>query len=266
MSPPISPELLQHVDACARYAAERTLCIVRGDADGFEGMGSALATTVDDEAFLLTAGHVIDRRLDGDEAVFIAPAPGTTGLTEIDAEHAFRTTTKKLKRLRDDPIDVAVIPLRGDSVARVASAITSLREADAKDKGSSKALYMAVGYPHENVTIDAEARTFDCKPQAYFGPGVDPAVRRPKVRTAVELRIRFSRSKCMNSHGRQIAAPPMHGMSGGGVWRVVNSSGEREYPPRLVGILHTLDEVARATTIPVVVHALTLHFAPKRDE
>lgn len=203
----------------------------RGDPDL---VGSSVLLRVADESFLLTAGHVMDRRRN--TTLYVGGEPR---MVELSGE--YRTTRVPGSNSRKaDRTDLGVLPLSDAQVSGLGSVgLVELRDLDPEEVVDPTPVtgtrYIVSGFP---VSKQSRLATSELKAKSVWLPLVPQDVReyQPGLDERHHIVLEFDRTNMVGPTGT-VTAPDPHGMSGGPVWSVdLYGLGRVPDRPRLVGI------------------------------
>jgi hypothetical protein len=209
--------------------------IFRQTDEGPEQIGSGVLLQVADAHFLLTAAHVTDERRT--KPLLIPAKTGFVNLFGLFIE----SPMPHLGSRKDDKLDVAVVKLSQDLVARLHDHLLFLDHGDCNlaDVTEPKDVYTIIGYPAKKSGIDGNAVVTD--QFSLSGDGVldyrfEELGLDPRRHIIVQLRM-----KRTIHYSNMLKRQPPHpeGMSGGGIFAWDKALPELSAlgQPKLVGIL-----------------------------
>lgn len=191
------------------------------------------------EYFVLTAAHVTRPATDFGFAQYIAPRIPKAPLIRLDDAVAHATDP-------EDPWDLAAVHLPKSTAEKIAEGrkflrLVQLDHSDGHDKDDILAL---VGYPEANMVHDTFKRSVRTKPLPYltvwYGGDRGPI---PDSDPGLHLLVEFTRRESVNQSGEEVEVPAPFGISGCGIWRLMNGKSRKNSwtsnEIRLIGIQHS---------------------------
>ncbi|MDB6130024.1 MAG: hypothetical protein JWM04_1131, partial [Verrucomicrobiales bacterium] len=183
--------------------------------------------------FLITAAHVLDGARGN--PVYIGLQRGYIEISGVG-----KNTAASHGNRNDDRVDVAFISL--DTVFADAAAenyaFLPIQFVDVQDNGADGTPYVVNGCPSKKVKREGRTfypSTYELKITGrthddYDGFGISPFT---------HIAMEFDRSKMTDGHGRRVHSPKLSGVSGGPVWKFIQTKtadGQAAFTRRLVGI------------------------------
>ncbi len=192
--------------------------------------GSAVMLRIDDHRFALTAAHVADNSASFPLYIGSSTRPVRLSGTKI------ATKLKPGQRREDDPLDVAVIHLDGETTRYLRDdEFIDVSQIDAGPLPEDE-IFLVAGYPGTRrrdiptkATLEVTLYPFlACsRPRAAYA--------RVRRNPADQLILGFSKKRLWRQ-GVRVIAPDLDEMSGCGVWSIFHSSGSLLDGPRLAGL------------------------------
>lgn len=199
---------------------------------GYDLIGSSVLCSVGGRMFLISAAHVLDWGKDGD--LFIGLPNGYLKITDpanvTDAPDGCR---------EDDRIDIGFICLSEHAAAllRPTYAALPMSWVSVEDISTAGQAYRVFGCPDRKV--DKDGRIFH--PALYdFGLVSHPPKKYEElgVSPLTHIALEFDVQRMVDGSSRRVTAPHPRGISGGPVWKVINTEfeGRSTTTFRLAGI------------------------------
>jgi hypothetical protein len=171
----------------------------------------------------------------------------------------------------DDPFDVGFIHLPPDLAAALDGCVF-LDESDIdlterpRNADDSRSLYLALGWPQNRFSFDWRAKSTKPENLGYFGPAA-PADRYQSLGLdpRFHLLVAFDDKKVVMSSGSIGMAQKLHGMSGGGIWRVNSFARGDPSSDKIVALTvrrEPQEDCIVATRLSVVLAALDRRLGP----
>ncbi len=215
----------------------RTVPILAWARDGLPVLqGSGILLKVADAGFLVSAAHVLTDVVRDGRGLFIGLADGVDILSLEGLDTQVSTDERD--------IDVAFVRLPPELDGRISQHRPFLRldQVDTARRSPEKGLYIVAGFPRRDTQTDGSRRVIDAKPfclstTLYDGDWDDFTV-------GTSIVLSYTRM-VIDERGDLARPPPLEGVSGCGIWRVV---GEHHPTPghwdvtsiRLAGIEHSV--------------------------
>jgi hypothetical protein len=234
----------------------------------FRVIGSGVLFAISDRRFAFSAAHVLDdvnACFEHSLPVFISPGMKSTALIPIRGGNYFiRPKLPRSRDRRDDPLDVGFVEWtkeNGDEIAKTRRFL-HLFQLEPHDRGHRDSAYLVYGYPDAAVETNHEEQTVSYEPLNYITHAYRGARGElPRPVPEFEIVLDFLPSRSTNGpDGSPSPLYPPHGISGCGIWRIVEGGTKRDqWKPsmvKLVGIEHTWNhqvEVFRGTRIAYLV-------------
>lgn len=259
-----NPELLERVKVLSEQVLEAGKSLLRyvcpiynvGERKAPTLLGSGVLLKIGSQHFLLTACHVLD------------DAEGT--LYYEGPEHL---EVLEGMSMRSQDRDFAFLQLDEATALNITRyGFLELSDLDASDQAAEGTFYLFTGYPatrsrakHALKSIGSNPLTILCAPadkKEYVTLGKEEAF---------HLLVKFQRNRVTGPDGKRQVSPDPHGMSGGGVWRVVDFSRPDNLPavdPKLVGLCIEQDKQAGvlvAVRISLALEAIRQSVPPLAD-
>ena len=189
-------------------------------------VGTGLLLGVGAHRFLITAAHVLDANEAG-ETDYCDLATYGQGETVVLNGESFRTAVPKGKTRFADRLDIGFLRLDDASAKQIGEdRFLSPANCDLDDTGRKHGLYGALGYP-ACLNHDVEP---DCATPTIPSPFVYTTVLHPAeayrkygASQNTHLLLNVSQRKTRAAGGRKVKLPDFHGMSGGGLWRLIQA-------------------------------------------
>lgn len=179
---------------------------------GYDLVGSSVLCGVGEETFLISAAHVLDQ---GNENLFIGTPSGFFELTD--------QVVRSIGRGQDDRFDVGFIRLNKDLVSQLSAyARIPAGWSDRDISISGRQWYRIFGCPWRKV----EKNAYTFYPQVYHFDLQSSPAENHVDRTSPETHIalEFIPRKMLDGANRQITAPNLEGVSGGPVWKFIQTT------------------------------------------
>lgn len=193
---------------------------------------------VDRHHFLVTAAHVLDANNECNACDLATYGQDCTEAVVLHGD-SFRTSVPQGKTRLDDRLDVGFIRLGDELVAQIGEdRFLPPQMADVESRRRLPAVYGALGYPADyNVEVSPTVDTpVTPHPFLYISTFHPPeAYRRLGVSEGTHLLLQISNKKTRAAGGTKEKVPDLHGMSGGGFWRLT-AYGSNPAAPRLLGV------------------------------
>jgi hypothetical protein len=229
---------------------------------GPELKASCVLFSLEDIRLIITAGHVFDD-LQG-SAIYVG---GEKRLVQLRGQY-FRT--KPNGSLEKDRFDLAFMELDADALAIIGN-IRFLQsgDLDPNDIAAKSHLYCILGYPAtKNVHVDYERHKTLLTPYIFSSNSPDFDVyRRINILEESHILINFDRKRTTNKTYKILTAPKLHGISGGGIWRIRDYSKVASLSgpsaKKLVGIIiesHPMHKVIIGVRISCVIEAVRTNY------
>ena len=185
--------------------------------------GSSVLLQVGGLHLLVTAAHVLR---DAGSIPFIA---GPTLQVE---------PLKYVREVAEEKWDFAILELHDEGVKAMANfSFWQAEYCDPNDVAARGHLYAFIGFPGSRNKTKYSAKFIKRGAFAYAeGPVSTSVYRAMKVQEQGSLLVNFDRNKVVGAEGKIETAPDLHGMSGGGAWRIDRVGAEGCEGASLVGI------------------------------
>lgn len=222
-------------------------------------VGSGVLLRFKGEHFLLSASHVMDRT---DVSLYIG-----TETTWKELPHPYHYTVPSTE---PDPFDVGFVHLP-EELAHSLDGCVFLEESDIdlrerpSYKQDRRSLYLALGWPQNRFKFNWHEKKTKLENLGYFGPaaqqglyagsGLDPRL---------HLLIALDQEKVVHQSGSLGTPPKLHGISGGGVWRVDSFATRNPAADKLVAVTIRREPQLGclvATRVGVLLEAITRRVA-----
>jgi len=179
------------------------------------------------EHFLLSAAHVIKKP---DVSLYLGTE---TSWKELPHPYHYTVPSASRDGPTADIFDVGFIHLPRQ-LAQELDGCVFLQETDVDlaeqplYAEGSRSLYVALGWPQNRFKFDWREKKTKPDNLGYFGPAAPiDCYRRLDLDPTSHLLLSFDQESVVNPSGAVGLAPKLHGMSGGGIWRV-NSFATRD--------------------------------------
>lgn len=231
-------------------------------------IGSGVLFQIAEHHFLITAAHVTDaikKAMSHGYLLYTAAGQPQRESIQFNRFPILSTLEQGLGR-EDDPYDISVITLPAEVVRALLPGrrFLHLPEIDVLDGRRAGSLYVVFGYPSGTCAHDREFNAISTEPLLY---GTRVSQREledlnPPRNPKTDYLLDFSQEFGVRLDGQDGGPPDPKGISGCGIWRVIDSheNADRWSPDqvRLVGIEHSWSRrkhYVRGTTIGI---ALTM--------
>lgn len=195
---------------------------VSGDADL---LGSGVLLQVEGTRFLVTAAHVTDEFFCERWRQILFGTPDGDELIPVFTVRYARSKKRTNANREDDPLDLAVLELRPEIADQLSAFMRFVMLSDlALDPDTLKdGRYLVVGYPGFRVEKDEMDQTIVAQILPYF-TGVFDMERNavPNISSADHLVFDVNRVDEPEGAGDRLDLDQTHGISGGGVWRILD--------------------------------------------
>ena len=214
---------------------------VSGEADHY---GSGVLLQVEGTRFLVTAAHVSDEFCcERWKQIFFGTPDGENVIPVLTVRHA-RSKKRADPNREDDPLDLAVFELRLDIADKLSAFMrfATLRELELDPDKLKDGRYLVLGYPEFRAEKDEMDQTIVAQVLPYF-TGLydmerDPA---PNISPADHIVLDVNRRDQAGGAGDRLDLDQTHGISGGGMWRILDEDQPIESldwrQAKLVGII-----------------------------
>ena len=212
-----------------------------GEADHY---GSGVLLQVEGMRFLVTAAHVSDEFFcERWRQIFFGTPDGDEVIPVITIRYAGSKKRNETNR-EDDPLDLAVLELRPDIADKLSAFMrfVTLSELELDPDKLKDGRYLVLGYPEFRAEKDEMDQTIVAQILPYF-TGLydmerDPA---PNISPADHLVLDVNRRDEAGGAGDRLDLDQAHGISGGGMWRILDEDQPIESldwrQAKLVGII-----------------------------
>ena len=195
---------------------------VAGEADHF---ASGVLLQVEGTRFLVTAAHVSDEFFcERWKQIFFA-TPSEDDLIPVITVRYCRSKKQTDSNREDDPLDLAVLELRPDIADKLAASMrfVTLSELELDPDKLEDGRYLVIGYPAFRAEKDEMDQTIVAQVLPYF-TGLydmdrDPA---PNISLADHIVLDVNRMDEAEGAGDRLDLDETHGISGGGMWRILD--------------------------------------------
>jgi hypothetical protein len=194
-----------------------------GDADHY---GSGVLLQVEDTRFLVTAAHVTDEFFCERWRQIFFGTPNGDELIPVLTVSYVRSKIRSKPNREDDPLDLAVLELRPEIADQLAAFMRFVRlsELELDPDKLKDGRYLVVGYPEFRAEKDEMDQTIVAQVLPYFTGPYDmehnPA---PDISPADHLALDVNRVDEAGG-GDLLDLDQTHGISGGGMWRVLDEN------------------------------------------
>jgi len=229
--------------------------------------GTGTLLEIADRHFVLTAAHVLDHATIHNIPHYLPPSANGGSLIHLNKVRAYTTPVPRNRvetdpeMRNDDPNDVGVVELTPEIAALLLPArrFARLHELD-KRKGHDQAMYMVIGYPRAFMKmLDAEGskiytEPLRCVTELHRGelPDRDPDA---------HIFLTYPKEG-IDGEDNPYISPHAIGISGGGIWRLADSTKPAELwkaeDAKLVAIEHSWHAAKRYVRGTSVAMALAL--------
>lgn len=179
--------------------------------------------------FILTAAHVFDKWKTTPIPLNITDGvPGNLlfGIGEVTLRRS--PTAQPQKMLRDDPYDTCVCDISQATADRIAAGnrfrFLELSEIDPWDKQDHRSWYMVFGFPGELNKTDPMPKVLGSNAAAYatlLYLGERGSIPWKEADRGVGILMDYGPNTTRDDSGQIVKSPNPRGMSGGGMWRLV---------------------------------------------
>jgi hypothetical protein len=281
--------LCEELDSTTRAFMSRTSMAVREPISKVtmplfaevNGQGWLCATgvllRVREKHFILTAAHVFDNWNTMPIPLNITDGVNGNPFFPIGEVTLRRSPTANPRnRLADDPYDICVCDISLATAERIAAGnrfeFLKLSEVDAWNKQDPRSWYTVFGFPGELNKTEVEPKVLRSNACAYATVlylGERGEIPWSDADRGVGILMDYGPNTTRNDSGQTVIPPHPCGMSGGGMWQVVeygSNMGDWSVKSlKLVGIqsaVHELEQVLRGTRIE---HALRFIYRGHED-
>jgi hypothetical protein len=187
--------------------------------------GSGVLLQVEGKRFLVTAAHVSDEFCcERWKQIFFGTPDGDDLIPVLTVSYA-RSRKRTDPNREDDPLDLAVYELRPDIADKLSAFMrfVTLSELELDPEKLKDGRYLVVGYPEFRAEKDEMDQTIVAQILPYF-TGLydmerDPA---PNISSADHLVLDVNRMDEADGAGDRLDLDQTHGISGGGMWRILD--------------------------------------------
>jgi hypothetical protein len=209
--------------------------------------GSGVLLQIGDKSFIVSAGHTFDARRMADVPLWVTSGVAGSKLLPLGEILIRSSETNDPFYRTDEPFDVAVCELTRETAAQIAveKRFLRLNDVDPWDRQEPRSWYMVYGYPTklsppDEATLSINANAVALATFIYCDER-GPLDRYDKE---VGIALDFDPATIRNDDGRSAAPPHPGGMSGCGIWRLVEAGTDMKVwnlnDVKLVAIEHTL--------------------------
>ena len=194
-----------------------------GEADHF---GSGVLLQVEGTRFLVTAAHVSDEFFCERWRQIFFGTPNDDDLIPVITVRYCRSKKRTDLNREDDPLDLAVLELRPDIADKLSAFMrfVTLRELELDPDKLKDGRYLVLGFPEFRAEKDEMDQTIVAQNVPYFTGLYDmerfPA---PNISTADHIVLDVNRMDEARG-GDRLDLDQTHGISGGGMWRVLDEN------------------------------------------
>ncbi len=212
---------LQHTSEIART----TVALFRhasGDADHY---GSGVLLQVEGTRFLVTAAHVSDEFFCERWRQIFFGTPNEDDVIPVITVRYCRSKKQTDPNREDDPLDLAVLELRQDIADRLAPFMrfATLSDLELDPVKLKDGRYMVIGYPEFRAAKDEMDQTIVAQVLPYFTGLYDmERVPAPNFSPADHIVLDVNRMDEADGAGDRLDLDQTHGISGGGMWRILD--------------------------------------------
>jgi len=245
--------------------------------ENYELYGSGVLLSIGQKHFGITAAHVLDeigRCFEQGFSVLVPPGKYGEKLLRLGKFGTYRTPVPKEGGRRNDYFDIGIIdfpPETADTLSKTRRFLT-ITDLDPWETLRPTSGYLVFGYPTEGSKPDHDTKSMIYEPMPYLTRLYDGDYGKlTGFQNDVEIVVKFDPERSSDQDGTPSGRLQPPGVSGGGLWRVVEDVAESDqWEPqmvKLVGIGHTWSEsvgVIRGTHIRVVTDAIFHHFPELR--
>lgn len=202
----------------ASQEAYRCTChyLITDDKGDPKPYGSGVFIRIGDSHFLLTAAHVVDNKM---EDIYIGIAKDT--LLKLGGEY---TTNRPAGQRDDDKIDIAILKLSDESVARIGNTYQYLNEAELGINHETQELpmYQSIGFPASKSKYNTFKKKLNSSPFIYTTmPGKQAVYDELRCPSFSNLIVHYDKDKVVDyKSGQCQTGPDPFGISGSGLWFV----------------------------------------------
>jgi hypothetical protein len=248
---------------------KRTTLPLCGEVQGIEDQfGTGVLLAIGKSVFMLTVRHVPEKTTVDGLDIYIGTATADTPHVGLKGEFLSSKDSKSLGDVEPDPFDVAIVRLATEFAERVltyANPIT-FDKVELMDDKLAPGRYLLYGYPSAFTERDDELKEVSsgCMPYITHTYEGDRAPTRFDSTRHLIINYQFE------GHLDELGNPsiiPAFGMSGSGVWRLMDKATPIEringHQIKLAGIAHEWDSsarVIRATRINYYIETIDRRF------
>ena len=234
--------------------------------------GSAVLLEIGDKSFIVSAGHTFDARRIADVPLWVTSGVAGSKLIPLGEVLIRSSETNDPVDRTDEPFDIAVCELTKETAAQITVEKRSLRlnDVDPWDRQEPRSWYMVFGYPTKLSPPDAVTRSINANAVA-LATFIYCNERRPLERFDKEVGIAldFDSATIRDDDGRPAGPPHPGGMSGCGIWRLVEAGADTNLwkldDVKLVAIEHTLKIMQKVLVGTRIRYALQLIYRNHLD-
>jgi hypothetical protein len=195
---------------------------VSGEAEHF---ASGMLLQVEGTRFLVTAAHVTDEFFcERWKQIFFA-TPTEDDLLPVITVRYCRSKRQSDPNREDDPLDLAVLELRPDVADKLSATMrfVKLSELELDPEKLKDGKYLVNGYPHFRAEKDEMDQTIVAENMPYF-TGLHDMSRfpSPNISPADHIVLGVNRTDDASGPWDRLDLDETHGISGGGMWRVLD--------------------------------------------
>ncbi len=212
---------LQHTSQISRT----TVALFKHVAGEGDQYGSGVLLQVEGTRFLVTAAHVSDEFFrERWRQIFFDTPDGDELIPVITVRYA-RSEKRTEPNREDDPLDLAVCELRPDIADKLSAFMpfVTLSELELDPDKLKDGRYLALGYPEFRAEKDEMDQTIEAQSLPYF-TGLYDMERKPapNISPADHLVLDVDRMDEPAGVGDRLDLDQTHGISGGGMWRILD--------------------------------------------
>lgn len=209
--------------------------------------GTGVLLQIAEKHFIISAGHTFDARRMLDLPMWVTDGVVGNKLIPLGQVTIRSSETNVPYRRTDDPFDTAVCELSRETGAKIGveKRFLRLNDVDPWDRQEPRSWYMVFGYPTELSPADEAAKSINshaCAFATFLYCDERGAV--SDYDKEVGIALDFDSTTIRDDAGNPAIPPRPHGMSGCGIWRLVEAGTDARLwtldDIKLVAIQHTI--------------------------
>jgi hypothetical protein len=209
--------------------------------------GSGALLQIGNKSFIVSAGHTFDARRMADVPLWVTSGVAGSKLLPLGEVLIRSSATNDPYDRTDEPFDIAVCELSEETAARIAveKRFLRLNDVDPWDRQELRSWYMVYGYPTKLSPPDQAIRSINANAVALTTfTYCDERGTLDRYDMEVGIALDFDSATIRDDDGKPAVPPDPRGMSGCGIWRLVEAGTDMRSwkldDVKLVAIEHTL--------------------------